>query len=473
MNAAEKINQVFSLYWEKQALITDSRSFNYSELYAHANAIREWLGKKGCLAGDTVALRLPNGWPFAVAYLACILGRYRFVPVNPELNIEDQRYILHRVNPRVVIEDEFLLSVLQPVFTRAPGFICQNGEVAGVFFTSGTTGRPKGVSHTLESLVGNVVAFNQSQGLNSATRLYHVLPMAYMAGFLNTLLSPWLAGGAVLLGPRFRPVEALQFWKRPLAWQANATWLTPTLAAVLVRMNRDPDIAKKLGECMHHIFCGTAPLPNAVRQGFHVTFGCSLQESYGMSEVLLVAAQTRNEAAGQINVGRLLPNVQVSFRNISEHSGSELVINTPFALTGYLLEEGESSPLLGDGGMPSGDVGELMGGALVITGRLKDLIIRGGINVSPVAVENVIQREPGVLEVAVVGLPHEIWGESIVACLVIEAGGNVELLQAKLHLRCTKELTEGMRPDRYVWMEDLPHASTGKVQKNVLVSRLL
>ena len=191
-----------------------------------------------------------------------------------------------------------------------------------------------------------------------------------------------------------------------------------------------------------------------------------------MSEVLLVATQTRTEADTQINIGQLLPGVYATFRGIPEFSVPEMVINTPYALTSYLLEDGESSPLLADGGMPSGDIGKIENDALTITGRLKDLIIRGGINVSPIAVEKVLQREPGIQEVAVVGLQNDIWGESIVACLVVKTGINVDELQAKLHLRCTKELAEGMRPDDYVWLNDLPRASTGKVQKHFLIERL-
>lgn len=472
MNASEQINQAFSAHWTKPALITDGRSFSYRELYAQVNAVSAWLVTQGCQRGDTVALRLPNGWPFAVAYLACILGGYRLVPVNPEFSEDDQLYIFDRIDASLILEDEAVLVALLPILADRPSFNYPESEVAVIFFTSGTTGRPKGVCHTLEGLVGNVVAFNQSQDLDSDTRLYHVLPMAYMAGFLNALLSPWLAGGVVLLGPRFSPVEALQFWKRPIAWGANTVWLTPTLAAVLVRVNRDPNIAHKLSGSMRHIFCGTAPLTIAVRQSFRATFGLSLQESYGMSEVLLVAAQTHIEAAAQINVGHLLPNVHVAFRDIPDRNERELVINTPYALTGYLLEDGEISPLLGDGGMPSGDVGEMMNGVLIINGRLKDFIIRGGLNVSPIAVENVLQRELGLQEVAVVGLPHEIWGESIVACLVAEDGISTDTLQTELYLRCIKELTEGMRPDRYVWLDALPRASTGKVQKHILVRQL-
>lgn len=472
MTASAQMNQAFAAHWSQPALITDERTFSYAEIYAHAAGIRDWLVIQGCRAGDTVALRLPNGWVFAAAYLACILGRYRLVPVNLELNSDDQRYILERVAARVVLEDEAVLAELPATAVNDPNFDYPKSEVVAVFFTSGTTGRPKGVCHTLDALVGNAMAFNQSMGLDANTRLYHCLPMAYMAGFLNTLLSPWMAGGSVLLGPRFKPAEALKFWQRLLDWNANTMWLTPTLAAALVRMNRDAEIASKVSKNLRHIFCGTAPLPVAVRQSFRTTFGCSLQESYGMSEVLLVSAQTRDEADAQINVGHLLPGVHAVFRAAPERGELELVINTPYALIGYLLENGEASPLLADGGMPSGDVGQMQGDVLVINGRLKDLIIRGGLNVSPAAVENVLLREFGVQEVAVVGLPHDFWGESIVACLVAEAGFDVGTLQASLRLRCTKELGEGMRPDRYVWLGTLPHASTGKVQKHALVEQL-
>ena len=468
MTASERLNRCFAARWNEPALICDARSFSYGELHAQAAGVAAWLTARGCRAGDGVALRLANGWPFAVAYLACLLGQLRIIPVNPEHHPEDQAYILERTQPRVLLEDADFLAGLPAQPSTRPAFDYPRGAVATVFFTSGTTGRPKGVCHTLDALVGNVAAFNASLGLDASTRLYHVLPMAYMAGFLNTLLSPWVAGGTVLLGPRFRPADVLRFWQRPLDWNANAPWLTPTLAAMLARMSRDPEAAHRVGASLRQVFCGTAPLPEATRRAFRSTFGCALQESYGMSEVLLVAAQTRAEAEQTSGVGHLLPGVLARFRAAPEQHAEELVIHTPWALTGYLLEQGEGSPLRDDGGMPSGDLGTLNDTDLIITGRLKDLIIRGGLNVSPAAVEDTLLREAGVLEAAVVGLPHEFWGESIVACLVAEASVDTHVLELALKARCARELGEGMRPDRYVWLDAVPRASTGKIKKNLL-----
>jgi long-chain acyl-CoA synthetase len=472
MNASERLDRVFAEHWRDPALFCDERAFSYGELHCQAAGMAVWLAAQGCRPGDSVALRLTNGWPFSVAYLACLLGRYRIIPVNPELNLADQQYILERTQPRIVLDDPGLLAGIRPQASDKPMFDYPEDTVAAIFFTSGTTGRPKGVCHTLDSLVGNVVAFNRNQGLDSDTRLYHVLPMAYMAGFLNTLLSPWLAGGTVLLGPRFRPAHILQFWQRPLAWRANAIWLTPTLAAMLARMSRDGDIARQVGASLRLVFCGTAPLPEATRRAFHAAFGCALQESYGMSEVLLVAAQTRAEAETGSGVGCLLPGVTTSLRVVPELHAEELVIHSPWALKNYLTEQGEASPLLADGGMPSGDLGAVNNASLRITGRLKDLIIRGGLNVSPAALEDVLLSEAGVAEAAVIGLPHDFWGEIIVAALVAEAGRDTATLQATLQARCQAELGEGMRADRYVWLAALPRASTGKIQKYLLREQL-
>jgi long-chain acyl-CoA synthetase len=472
MTASDKLNAIFADRWDEPALICDLRQFTYCELYCHAAGIAAWMAEQGCRAGDTVALRLPNGWPFAVTYLSCLIGCYKIVPVNPELNSVDQAYIISRTQPSILIEDQHLLTELPTLAVEAPDFIYPDEIVAAIFFTSGTTGKPKGVCHSLDSLVGNALRFNETLGIDANVRQYHVLPMAYMAGFLNTLLSPWLAGGVVLLGPRFRPSDALRFWQRPIQWNANSIWLTPTLAAVLARMSRDPEVASQVGRSLRHIFCATAPLPEATRKAFYEVFGSPLQESYGMSEVLLVAAQTREEAKCVASVGRLLPGVKISYRNVTDLCTEELVIHTPWALKGYLLEDRELSPLLNDGGMPSGDQCSVEGLQLVITGRLKDLIIRGGLNVSPIAVEEVILREDGVEEVAVVGLPHDFWGEIIVACMVAKRDEDLPILLEAIQSRCTLELVEGMRPDRYIWLENLPHASTGKVQKHVLRGRL-
>ena len=136
---------------------------------------------------------------------------------------------------------------------------------------------------------------------------------------------------------------------------------------------------------------------------------------------------------------------------------------------GYLSDNGGiSSPLI-NGFMPSGDIGFMKDERLKITGRLKDLIIRGGINVCPIQIEEVLQQELGVEQVAVVGVPHDVWGEIIVAFLVADEA-LINDLSVKLRQRCLAMLSEGTRPDKYIWLRDLPRSSNGKVQKSKLVN---
>lgn len=468
-HVSQELQRVFDQGWEAPALIDEAQELTYGELYARAAAISNWMSQQGIGAGDVVALRLSNGWVLAASYLACILGGQCFVPVNPELSEEDQAYILQRVSPRLVIEDETAIRALEFVTATGPEFGEAADTARAIFFTAGTTGRPKGVRHRLSGLMASATAFNAAAGLDATARMYHVLPMTYMAGFLNTLLCPWMAGGSVVLGPRFAPANALDFWSFPQSKGCNTIWITPTIAAVLARMTRDPAIAATVGESFSRIFCGTAPLTSHIRQSFLKKFGCPLQESYGMSEVLFVALQSREDALVKTNAGSLLAGVELSFRPAADQEEvEEMVVHAPWSLETYLLEDREETPLTAAGGMPSGDVAKIDEGCLWITGRLKDLIIRGGVNVSPVAIEDVLSSDPDVADVAVAGVEDPVWGEAIGAYLVAAEGVDRDALQTRLRSLCTEKLAASMRPDRYVWLDRLPRSSVGKVQKFLL-----
>lgn len=470
--AASELNRAFSAHWQDSALECTELKFSYAELYSKGQAIADWLKKHDLPAGSKVALRLNNGWPLAVAYIGCLIGNYQIIPVNLELSEADQEYIIGRVKPDIIIDREEDIATLPSNVVTQPKFSYPDHQTAFIFFTSGTTGKPKGVCHSLNSLVKNVMEFNAELKLNAETRLYHILPMAYMAGFLNTLLSPWVAGGTVLLGPRFLPAHALTFWQQPLAWQANVLWLTPTLAALLTRLNRDEHTAKQVGATMRQVFCGTAPLPDTIRDAFKQTFNCPLQESYGTSEILLISAQNREQAFTSKNVGNLLPSVKIETTYSSEYNAGELLFYVPWALQSYLLEDGEASPLTVSGAFPSGDQGVLENGCLSILGRLKDLIIRGGLNVSPRSIEETLLKHDSVKEAAVIGLPHPFLGESIVAVLVSETAIDRDAVLVDLQAICAQNLGAGMRPDRFVWLNSLPKSSTGKIQKHELRSSI-
>lgn len=472
MSASDLLTHRFRNSRDNLLLVTaDGRSLTYGQALSNAMRLAAGWSEMGVQKGDSIALVMSNDIGFPCCYLACMIAGLIAVPINLELGKEAINFILNLARPKVVIEAVPLID-----YTCTPSsefsFPTDPNACGAIFFTSGTTGTPKGVCHSWSALVNNVASFNASMKIDASTRMYHVLPMAYMAGFLNTMLSPMVAGGAIVIGRRLTPETALDFWTLPVRERVNAIWMTPSIAAALARLVRDRMKAREAATGIGTILCGTAPLHPTVRQKFYELFGVPLQESYGTSELLLVSAQTRARAELMVaDVGQPLSELTLTFRR-DQDGRDELVIRSPFAALSYLSENGLAAISESDGFVPTGDVGKLEDGFLHITGRIKDLIIRGGVNISPRAVENVLGDLPGVEDVAVVGIPHEFWGEELVACVQASAEVDPVALEAAIRRRCRERLARSYQPDRVAILPTFPRAVTGKVQKGILQRNL-
>jgi long-chain acyl-CoA synthetase len=459
----------FQESWTDDLLISAKQRLRYCDVWHTAQKLASEWSKAGAVPGDAIALVLANDISFPCCYLACILGGFTAIPVSPELSPDDIEYVLALTQPALILRTPPVL--IKEAESSISGEISANpAGIAAIFFTSGTTGRPKGVRHRLDALIGNVVSFNATMGLSHDTRMYHVLPMAYMAGFLNTILSPLMAGGQVIIGPRFSPTSALDFWTFARQENANTLWVSPTIGATLCRIVRDRNRERLAVSGFRTILCGTAPLHGAIRRKFHELFSIPLQESYGTSELLLVSAQDTESAAGlSEHVGAPLPELTLATRRDAE-GRDELLIKSPFAMAGYLTEAEITSPSV-DGFMPTGDIGEFHNGILYITGRIKDLIIRGGVNIIPRTIESALGDIPNVKDVAVVGERHEFWGEAIVVYAEAEPGTNPETLEKMIRDRCREHLAKSHQPDRIVIVASFPRAVSGKIQKHLLLQQ--
>ncbi|MBU1741680.1 MAG: acyl--CoA ligase, partial [Proteobacteria bacterium] len=345
-------------------------------------------------------------------------------------------------------------------------------------FTSGTTSRPKGVIHRVGSLIQSALAFNRAVGLGPHTRLFHVLPMAYMAGFLNTILCPFLAGGTVVLGPAFNVKLALRFWESPMAHGVNTLWLVPTILATLLKADRSRAGIQYCRQSVETALVGTAALPVTLKDDFEAKYDVPLLESYGLSETLFVTTNTLGDGPVAGAAGRPLPGVDLEVmtdpRADSAAAGGEIMIRAPWLMVGYLdPATGRPDPLEFGAWFASGDYGHLDDeGRLFITGRKKDLIIKGGVNLSPRAVEEVLLEHEAVEEVAVVGRPHDFYGEEPVAVVVLGPGFGLASVEPELKDLCGRNLSDLQAPAAYVAWEALPKSVTGKVQKTVIRRRL-
>ena len=465
----------------------EPRTFSYAELGEQSARVASLLMHRGLRPGDRLAIMLPNSLDFVLLYLGCLHAGITAVPINPELPAHEVAFLLqlsrasllvsHRQDDAPDTTDIELWQLqaqgLQQQSAHLPAAPWQGSEeqIMGIFFTSGTTSRPKAVCHLTQRMLDNASAFAQHMGWDETLRLLHVLPMNYMAGFLNTLLVPFMAGGCVVLAARFDARSALTFWQPVVSQRANAVWLSPTMLALLSRLQRDPELARWTRANPLDVCVGTAPLPAAVRARFEADFGLKTYQSYGMSEILLVAGQRPGQCCEPDSVGTPLPGIRIQLRG----QQNALWVDTPHALAGYLdPARGELVSPLVEGWMDTGDLAKMdSAGCLSITGRKKDLIIHGGHNVSPAAVEACLLQLDAVEDAAVIGLPHPFHGEEVVALVIAGRDRPWPDLQAELQAHCQHELPPHARPTRFIPCHEFPRSVTGKIQKHLLRQRYL
>ena len=469
------------------------RALTQTEFARACGGLAGVLAERGLKRGERVGVLLPNGADFGATYLACLHGGYAIVPLNPEWPHAMLTHAVAVTRPALLIIEASLAPRLGPSSlptwsVNGPGRLIAEGAkhkplsavedesaILCINFTSGTASQPKAVCHRAASMVANVAAFAAAQNMGPDTRMFHVLPMAYMAGFLNTILLPLVAGGSVVLAPRFDARAALRFWEPAMEHGINNIWLTPTMAALLARLNRDPAVRAWTERHLPMALIGTAPLPNASRNAFEGAFGCTALESYGMSEVMLVSADALTTRAPRGSVGRpldgIIPKILPQDRTGTLGAeGGELLLKTPYALVGYLdAATGEPTSPLDNGWLATGDLAHVDAvGHLFITGRVKDLIIHGGTNVSPRAVEEALLTCAFVHDAAVIGQPHPFWGEEVVAFVQIDEPASLKDIRSALLARCQEVLSPDAVPTRLLAMSELPRNSTGKVNKQKL-----
>jgi long-chain acyl-CoA synthetase len=440
----------------------NGRTLTYAESHAAAYGLVEALRAAGADRGDRVALLLDNGIDLALLYLACLYAGCTAVPIGMTLAPAEREYALALAAPALVLE---AAPAAEPV--DAPPVQVDPSQLFTITFTSGTTSRPKGVAQTVGSMLGAAKAFADELGYGADTRMLHVLPMTYMAGILNAILCPFVAGGSIVVDRAFDAQSIVSFWRPVLEHGANTFWVAPSMLAALLRLDRDPAGPEYAQTEIRSISVGTAPLAQAVRDEFEVRYGAPLYESFGLSELLFVTTGSPRHPNPPGSPGRVLPGVEVIVGD-----DGELLVRTPFVMAGYLDESGRPEPPPET--FRTGDLGRVDDdGNLFITGRKKDLIIRGGLNVSPQAVEDALASYPAIVRCAVLGLPHPLHGEEVVAAVELAPGEALERIQPQLVEHCRGLLAAAAVPTRFVAVESFPVGPTGKIQKAQLRTQLL
>lgn len=449
----------------------DDDQFTFDSFLANAKALAKKWKKAGVKKGDTIVFRLPNSLALSCCYISCAIGGFIACPLGDYQTESVVEKLFEIIKPNLIVKKTPRLDLTLKNSDLSNCFLDLNQDSPFIyFFSAGTTGDPKIICHSLRSVIGSANAFAKLSEMSYKTRLYHILPMTYMAGFLNTMLAPLLSGGRIIEGPLFSPSNAISFWDRPFAKDVNTLSITPTIAVSLCKLTRSAETIAKVKTKIVQIQSTSAPIQKELRKSFYEIFSLPLQNCYGITELGgPLTFQSLNDSIALNDFSNPLSELSISPRGIEEQK--ELWIKSPFSMLGYLEAEGLVRSFDQNGYMDTGDLVILNEKQINIVGRKKDIIIRGGINISPARIENVI-RNFSDIEIAVIGLDHVFWGEEIVVC-VSQIGLKENHFIPRLKEYCHQKLSAHEIPDRFIIVEHIPKSFIGKVQKNILKKMIL
>jgi acyl-CoA synthetase (AMP-forming)/AMP-acid ligase II len=346
-----------------------------------------------------------------------------------------------------------------------------------VVYTSGTTGNPKGVVLIQQNLFANATSIIEWFGLTSASRMMCVLPVHHVNGCIVTHVTPFVAGASVVLHRKF---SVSNFFPSSARWKVHVISVVPTLLAMLCNSNADSSLAVEAG--LKHVLCGAGPLTCELVHRATSQLGIHVVHGYGLSETtcytcFLPPHLTRQQeqhwyqSCGFPSIGCALPCNEMDIHlpdgtPASAHERGEIVCRGSNVMKGYDHNKQANDDAFTYGWFRSGDEGFFTVGDdgnryYFITGRLKELIIRGGVNLAPLEIDEVINSAPGVIAGICVGFEHTIYGEEVGALVVPEAGATKESMMQY----CQSALPHAKCPKVIVFVESLPVTSTGKYQR--------
>ncbi|MFJ9012453.1 long-chain fatty acid--CoA ligase [Streptomyces canus] len=485
-NLAQFLVETAARQPERPALRLGTDTTTYAELDERSARAAALLRAEGVRPGDRIALMLPNIPEFVVLYYGALRAGAIVVPMNPLLKERETAYHLtdsgavlllewHRapgegargaaaagVRNMVVEPSSFaaLLAGHEPLTEVAR---TGDDDVAVLLYTSGTTGKPKGAVLTHGGLRHNTeVNAVHVQRMTPEDVVVGCLPLFHIFGQICTMSVAVRTGASLTLIPRFDPQTVLDTIARDRATVFEGV---PTMYAALLQHPTEADVST-LRMCVS----GGASLPVEVLHGFERRFGCAVLEGFGMSETSPVVSfnhPDRPRKAGSI--GTPIKDVEVRLldekgQDVGSDAIGELVVRGPNVMKGYWNRPEETAAAVPDGWLRTGDMARQdEDGYLYIVDRKKDMIIRGGYNVYPREIEEVLHEHPAVTLAAVVGVPHQELGEEIAAAVVLRPGAQATPEELRQHV---KDRVAAYKYPRLVWLADtLPMGPSGKILK--------
>jgi long-chain acyl-CoA synthetase len=486
MNLGELLHDIAERTPQKPAVICGEQTVSYEALDQSTDALARWLIHQGSKPGDRVTLHWPNSIEMVTLLFGCFKAGLIAVPVNVRFKAPEIAYILAHSKPAICFAHPDLiggskeayggLAPYQMLQLSATDLSYSNGKLelptvheddpALILYTSGTTTRPKGVTHTHQSLLegAKIVC---ADTMSSVQTVLIMSQMVAMTAFCAGLLAAVSAGDTSVLVPAFDAPLVLDTIER---FQCTYTFGLPPMVQLLIEEQaRKPRQVSSLGTFL----AGGDAVPETLQQRFRAVFGVPLREVFGMTEIgpgtLNPADAIRSGSLGKPFDRVEVRVVDVDGKDVADGQIGEMAVRSPANFVGYWDHPAATQEAVRDGWLYTGDLARRdADGYLWFEGRKKEIIVRDGLNISPQEVEEALYRHPAVLEVAVIGLPDSVpaRGEQVVAFVSLRHGmvaDRKDLMECAL-----QRLADFKVPQKIVFLDSLPKGITGKVQRRAL-----
>ena len=483
--------------------VQNGQTLSFEQLREQVHALRQTLDAVGLVPGDKVSVYMPNGPLPAILLLGIMASGLVVNPINLLSQPTQLVYVLGHSDTRLVFTSEehapALRQALQQVDREIAVVLCDpesmqvpsvpalpgsNGpghllghevqpeESALIMYTSGTTGVPKGVLLSHANLTGNANSITDVHQLTERDRVMVSLPLYHINALVVALITPLFHGGSLVMAPKF---SASTFWED--ACKYDCTWINvvPTIIAYLLN-----DEAGAGGRDLSRIrFCrsASAALAPEHHRAFEARFGLGVIETMGLTETAAPSFSNpldpKARRIGSVGQAAGTQAVVMGPDGSLQAAGEkgEILLRGPNVMQGYYKDPVRTAEAFTpDGWLRTGDIGyQDADGFFFVTGRSKELIIKGGENIAPREIDEAVLRHSGVLEAAAVGVPHPEYGQDIVVYLVMREG--VTFDDSDLRKHCLAELGKYKCPSRFVQMTELPRGPSGKLQRLKLLDQ--
>jgi len=467
-------------------------SVTYFDVEKTSARLQHVLHKSGVGPGDRVAAQVEKSWTGLCLYLAALRAGAVFVPLNPAATAREMAHFLGDSAPRI-----FVCAKPSPELhkaARAAGVSTifhlgadgggdladalaaetgagvdaikvDGGHLAAILYTSGTTGRPKGAALSHANLAHNAETLRRLWQINGGDVLLHTLPIFHVHGLFVSLHCALLGGAAVIFLRRFDEAQVLRRIAGATLFMGVPTFYTRLLSR--------GELSRELCAGMRLFISGSAQLSPAVFTAFAERTGHRIVDRYGMTETgILTSNPLEFSRRRGGDIGFALPGVELRVRSAAGETmapgeSGVLEVRGRGVFNGYWRMEKSEKDFTPDGFFRTGDLATItVDGRVTLMGRAKDLIISGGVNIYPAELEQLIDAIPGVTESAVIGVPHEEWGEAVTAVVTLEAGAN--LTPTDIRNALSEKIARYKLPKAVHFRDRLPRNAMGKILKNRL-----